>query len=61
LVASKFKGENMWYEVQKYGVTLEIDKSYKKAESAFLTASPGGVVLMKLDSGTQTKSVIKSR
>lgn len=51
----------MWYEVQKYGVTLEIDKSYKKAESAFLTASPGGVVLMKLDSGTQTKSVIKSR
>lgn len=49
------------YEVQKYGVTLEWENNYKKAESAFVEASPGGVVLLKLDRGTATKSVLRRR
>lgn len=51
----------MIYEVQKYGVTIEFDKNYKIAESAFLAAAPGGVVLMKLDRGTSQKTVVRSR
>lgn len=51
----------MIYEVQKQGVTIEFDKNYKVAEAAFLAAHPGDVRLMKLDTGTAKKVVLKCR
>lgn len=51
----------MLFEVQKYGVTLDIDKKFKQVESAFLGAQPGGVVLYKLDPSTCKKVVLRKR
>lgn len=49
------------YEVQKFGTTLEYTKRYAEAEAAFLGASPGGVTLMHLDTGTAKKVVLRRR
>lgn len=49
------------FEVQKYGTTLEYDTNYNLADSAFRQASPGGVVMYKIDPATQTKAAIKVR
>ena len=49
------------YEVQKFGVTLEYSNDIKHAESAFNQASPEGVVMYRLDQGTQTKTVIRRK
>lgn len=47
------------YEVQKFGVTLEFDRDFRKADSAYHAASPGGVKLYKLDTSTGNKSLIR--
>lgn len=47
------------YEVQKYGVTIEFDRDYRKAEGAFAGASVGGVKLYKLDTSTCIKTLIR--
>lgn len=49
------------FEVQKYGTTLEWESKISVAESAFNQASPGGVVLYKIDRGTGIKTPLKTR
>lgn len=39
---------NTIYEVQKFGVTIEWDGVFKKAQDAFKQASPGEVVMYKI-------------
>lgn len=51
----------MIYEVKKFGVTIEYTRKISEAESAFNQAYPGGVEFLKLDTGTQKKSLVKTR
>lgn len=48
-----------FYEVQKYGVTLEFDRDVRKADSAFAHASPGGVKMYRLDPSTSIKTLVR--
>lgn len=51
------------YEVQSFGVTIEIDKSFKVADAAYGQASDGHgrTVLYRLDPATAKKSIVKSK
>jgi hypothetical protein len=49
------------FGVQKYGTTIEWESKISVAESAFNQASPGGVVLYKIDRSTAKKTVLKTR
>ena len=49
------------FEVQKYGTTIEWTRKLTEAESAFNAASPGGVTLMQIDTGTANKVILKRR
>jgi hypothetical protein len=49
------------FEVQKFGVTIEFDTQFGRVESAFNSASPGGVVMYKLDQASSRKAILKRR
>ena len=53
-----------FYEVQSYGVTLDIDKDFRKVESAFNQAANGGygqVKMYSLDPATSKKTLIRKK
>lgn len=58
---TNFQYAAVLFEVQKHGVTVDMDISIEKARSSFDQTSPGGVKLLKLDVGTATKVCIKSK
>lgn len=49
------------YDVQKFGVTIEWDTDVRKAESAFNQASPGGVIMYRMEPGSSVKKAVRRK
>lgn len=49
------------FDVQKYGVTIQLTEKVSEADSAFKLANPGGVVFYEIDHATGNKKVVKTK
>lgn len=49
------------FDVQKYGVTIQLTEKVSEADSAFKLANPGGVVFYEVCHSTGVKKIVKTK
>lgn len=49
------------YEVQKFGTTLDLDNDIRRVESSFNDASPGGVIMYRMEPGSSVKKAVRRK